>query len=86
MVDLCNFNCVGDCKDRLIRNFIVAGLNSTKVYQQCISKGFSITLNECIKICQTEHATCRQVQALCSESKDCIDSTSVHKLAQYPQQ
>ena len=48
VVDLCNFNCVGDCKDRLIRNSIVAGLNSTKAYQQCISKGFSLTLNECI--------------------------------------
>ena len=26
-------------KDRLIRNSIMAGLNSTKTYQQCISKG-----------------------------------------------
>ena len=26
MVDLCNFACVGDCKDRLIRNSIVASL------------------------------------------------------------
>ena len=53
MVDLCNFACVGECKDRLIRNSIVAGLSSTKAYQQCISKGSSLTLNECIKICQT---------------------------------
>ena len=53
MVDLYNFSCVGDCKDRLIQNFIVAGLNSTKVYQQCISKVSSLTLNDCIKICQT---------------------------------
>ena len=53
MVDLCNFLCVGDCKDRLIINSIVAGLSSTKAYQQCISKGSSLTLNECIKICQT---------------------------------
>ena len=86
VVDLCNFNCVGDCKDRLIRNSIVVGLNSTKAYQQCISKGSSLTLNECIKICQTEDATCRQVQALCPESSDCTDSTLIHKIAQYPQQ
>ena len=33
IVDLCNFSCMGDCKDRLIRNSIVAGLNSTKAYQ-----------------------------------------------------
>ena len=33
VVDLCNFVCVGDCKDRLIRNSIVAGLSSTKAYQ-----------------------------------------------------
>ena len=64
VVDLCNFTCVGDCKDRLIRNSIVAGLSSTKAYQQCISKGSGLTLNECIRICQTEDATCRQVQAL----------------------
>ena len=63
VVDLCNFACVGDCKDRLIRNSIVAGLSSTKANQQCISKGSS--LRECIKICQMEDATRRQVQALC---------------------
>ena len=86
VVDLCNFTCVGDCNDRLIRNSIVAGLSSTKAYQQCISKGSSLSLSECIKTCQIEDATCRQVQALCPESSDCGDSTSVHKLAQYPQQ
>ena len=64
VVNLCNFVCVGDCKDRLIRNSIVAGLSSTKVYQQCILKGSILTLNECIRICQTEDATHRQVQAL----------------------
>ena len=85
MVDLCNFACVGDCKDRLIRNSIVAGLSSTKAYQQCISKGSNLTLNECIKICQTEDATCRQVLALRPESTDCNDSTPLHHIADYPQ-
>ena len=61
IVDLCNFNCVEDCKDRLNKNSIMAVLNSTKAYQQCICKGSSLTLNECIKICQTEDAICRQV-------------------------
>ena len=75
MVDLCNFSCGGDCKDRLIRNSIVASLSSTKTYQQCISKGSNLTLNECIRICQTEDATRRQVQALRPESTDCNDST-----------
>ena len=64
----------------------MAGLSSTKAYQQCISKGSSLTLSKCTKICQTEDATCRQVQALCPESSDCADSTSVHKIDQYPQQ
>ena len=41
--DLCYLNSVGDYKDRLIRNSIVAGLNSTKTYQQFISKGSSLT-------------------------------------------
>ena len=86
MVDLCSFVCVGDCKDRLIRNSIVTSLSSTKAYQQCISKGSSLTLNECIKICQTEDATCRQVQTLWPESADCTDSTPIHEIAQYPQQ
>ena len=70
MVDLCNITCVGDCKDKLIRNSIIAGILSSKAYQQCISKGSSLTLNECIKIYQTEDATCRQVQALHPESTD----------------
>ena len=82
VVDLCNFTCVGDCKERLIRNSIVAGLSSTQAYQQCISKGSSLSVSECIKIYQTGDATCRQVQALHPESSDCGDSTSVHKLAQ----
>ena len=86
VVDLSNFSCMGDCKDRLIKNSIVAGLNSTKAYQQCISKGSSLILNECIKICQTEDATHRQVQALCAESTDCTDSTSISKIAKYPKQ
>ena len=86
VVDLYNFYCVGDCKDRLTINFIVAGLNSTKAYKQCISKESSLILNECIKICQTEDVTCRQVQNLCPQSSDCTDSTSVHKIAQYPHQ
>ena len=84
MVDLCNFSCVGDCKDRLIRNSIVAGLSSTKAYQQCISKGSNLTLNECIRICQTEDATRRQVQALRPESTDCNDSTPIHHIAELP--
>ena len=52
VVDLCNFMCVGDCKDKLIRNSIMVGLLSNKAYQQCISKGSSLSLSECIKICQ----------------------------------
>ena len=85
MVELCNFSCVGDCKDRLIRNSIVAGLSSTKAYQQCISKGSNLTLNECIRICQTEDATRRQVQALRPESTDCNDSTPIHHITELPQ-
>ena len=85
MVDLCNFSCVEDCKDRLIRNLIVAGLSSTKAYQQCILKGSNLTLNECIRICQTEDATRRQVQALRPESTDCNDSTQVHHITELSQ-
>ena len=80
-----HFACVGDCKDRLIRNSIMASLSSSKAYQQCISKGSSLTLNKCIRICQTEDATCRQVQALQPESVDRTDSTPMHQIIQFPQ-
>ena len=63
LVDLCNLDCSAD-KEKLIRNSIIAGINSTKAYQQCISKGSSLSLDDCIKIYQMEDATCRQVQAL----------------------
>ena len=81
LADLCNLDCTAD-KDKLIRNSIFAGINSTKAYQQCISKGSSLSLDDCIKICQMEDATCRQVQALCPESSDCSDSTPVHTRSQ----
>ena len=84
LVDLCNLDCNAD-KDKLIRNSIIAGVNSTKAYQQCISKGSSLNLKDCIKICQRGDATCRQVQALCLESSDCSDSTSVHKISNQSQ-
>ena len=80
LVDLCNLDCNAD-KDKLIRNSVIAGINSTKAYQQCILKGCSLRLEDCIKICQIEDATCRQVQTLHPESStDCSDSTPVHKI------
>ena len=84
LADLCNLDCQAD-KDKLIRNSIIAGINSTKAYQQCISKDSSLSLVDCIKICQMEDATHRQVQALCPGSSDCSDSTTVHKIFQQPQ-
>ena len=56
LVDLCNLKCNED-KELLTRNSIITGIASTKAYQQCISKGSSLTLSECIKICQMEDAT-----------------------------
>ena len=63
-----------------------SGSQQHQAYQQCISECSSLTLNECIKSCQTEDATCIQVQVLHPESTDYADSTSIHKIAQYPQQ
>ena len=76
LVDLYNLDCNAD-RDKVIRNSIIAGINSTKAYQQCISKGSSLSLEDFIKIYQMEDATCRQVQALCPESSDCNDSTPI---------
>ena len=83
LAELCNLACNGDI-DKLIRNCIVAGITSTKAYQQCISKGSSLTLSECIKICQMEDTTHRQVQILRPEIQsqpelqDC--PTPVHRV------
>ena len=80
LVGLCNLDCNAD-KDKLIRNSVIARINSTKAYQQCILKGSSLSLEDCIKICQIEDATCRQVQTLHPESSsDCSDSTPIHKI------
>ena len=49
LADLCNLGCTAD-KDKLIRNSIIAGINSTKAYQQCTPKGSSLSLDDCIKI------------------------------------
>ena len=51
LVDLCNLDCEAD-KDKLIRNSIIAGINSTKAYQHCILKGSSLSLADFFKICQ----------------------------------
>ena len=84
LTDLSYLDCTAD-KDKLIRNSIIAGINITKAYQQCISKGSCLSLDDCIKIYQMEDATCRQVQALCPESPDCNDSIPVHKISNQPQ-
>ena len=39
VVDLCNFSCMGDCKDRLIRISIVVGPNSMKGISTVYFKG-----------------------------------------------
>ena len=61
-----------------------AGVTSTKAYQQCMSKGSSLTISECIKICQMEDATHRQVQTLRPEIQSQPDiqdcSSPVHKV------
>ena len=85
LVDLCNLNCNAN-RDKLIMNCIIAGLDSVKSYQQCISKDSSLSLTEYFKICQMEDTTWRQVQVLQPESSDCSDSTQVHKISQYSQE
>ena len=88
LAELCNLTCNWD-KEKLIRNCIVSGITSTKAYQQCLSKGSSLTLSECIKICQMEDATHRQVQTLRPEIQsqpelqDC--PTPVHRVNNFHQ-
>ena len=64
LVDLCNLDCNAN-KDKVDQEFNHCW---NQQYQSLpamhISKGFSLSQDDCIKIYQMEDATCRQVQAL----------------------
>ena len=69
-------------KDRLLRDVIVSGVKSPLAYQRCIAKGSELSLEDCIRICQSEDSTRRQVEALRPDLRrtKSPESTEVHKL------
>ena len=70
-------------EDRLIRDMIVSGIHSLRVYQMCIDTK-DLSLQDCINICQAEDAIRMQVQECRPESVNFIQSTQtiipVHRL------
>ena len=75
LAELCNYP---NDKDRLIRDTIVSGIQSLRVYQKCIDA------KDCINICQAEDAIRMQVLECRPESVKSIQSTQtavpVHRL------
>ena len=70
-------------QDRLIRDTIVSGVYSLRVYQKCIDAK-DLSLQDCINICQAENAIRMQVQECRPESVNSIQSVQtmvpVHRL------
>ena len=80
LAELCNYP---NDKDRLIRDTIVSGIQSLRVYQKCIDAK-DLSLQDCINICQAEDAIRMQVLECRPESVKSIQSAQtavpVHRL------
>ena len=80
LAELCNYP---NNLDRVIRDMIVSGIQSLRVYQKCIDFK-ELSLQDCINICKAEDAIRMQVLECRSESVKLIQSAQtvvpVHKL------
>ena len=80
LAELCNYP---NNKDRLIRDTVVSGIQSLRVYQKC-SDAKDLSLQDCINICQAEDAIRMQVLECKPESVKSIQSAQtavpVHRL------
>ena len=80
LAELCNYP---NDQDWLIRDMIVSGIQSLRVYQKCIDAK-DLSLQDCINICQAEDAIRMQVLECKPESVKSIQSAQtavpVHKL------
>ena len=59
-VELCQYN--ADSKDRIIRDALIVGCNSTQVKDKIIRKGEGVELKTVVEILQTEDTTTRTIQ------------------------
>ena len=80
LTELCNYP---NDQDKLIRDTIVSGVYSLRVYQKCINAK-DLSIQDCINICQAEDAIRMQVQECRPESVSSIQSAQtiipVHRL------
>ena len=76
LVEACNY---GDSTDRIIRDVLIIGCESSNAKDKIIRRGETITLNEVIEILQTEastNSTLRQFQEIQNKSVQSINYVS----------
>ena len=76
LVEACNY---GDSTDRIIRDVLIIGCESSSAKDKIIRRGETITLNEVIEILQTEastNSTLRQFQEIQNKSVQAVNYVS----------
>ena len=76
LVEACNY---GDSTDRIIRNVLIIGCESSNAKDKIIRRGETITLNEVIEILQTEastNSTLRQFQEIQNKPVQAVNYVS----------
>ena len=66
LADACNFK---DSRDRIIRDLLIVGCNSTSARDKIVQKGENITLNEVIEFLQIESSTHQTLQEMSSTTQ-----------------
>ena len=66
LADACDFK---DSRDRMIRDLLIVGCNSTSVRDKIVRKGEKITLNEVIEFLQIESSTHQTLQEMNSTTQ-----------------
>ena len=66
LADACNFE---DSRDRMIRDLLILGCNSTSARDKIVQKGEKITLNEVIEYLQIENSTHQTLQEMNSTTQ-----------------
>ena len=66
LADACNFK---ESRDRMIRDILIVGCNSTSARDKIVRKGENITLNEVIELLQVENSTHQTLQEMNSTTQ-----------------
>ena len=84
LVEACNY---GDSTDRIIRDVLIIGCESSNAKDKIIRRGETITLNEVIEILQTEastNSTLRQFQEIQNKSVQSVNYVSYDSRSKKP--